>query len=271
MVVGLTGRAGNIENKLIAALMLYKTTANELEKQVNANSVAYGKGQGEAENDFYQAQGTSDMMSGGMIIGQAGSELVCNGAGAYRGGSQTVEGGESGEPTVSLNEDTARQEKSIKDNNAEILKLKNSKPEVAISSEDPDGKPVGENDKSSKALAEKARTEQISKLEDENKDSRKQVKRNDERRSQKVQEWQRYGDTFGKTFQAADKFQSAVQSEAQGKHKQDEVTYQMANQINQNVQKGFETQKDTAASEITAAISAYGSQGLGQANLHRPV
>jgi len=101
--------------------------------------------------------------------------------------------------------------------------------------------------------------------------AQKELKRLDDRSQGEKERWSRYGRTAGMGWQAVDKIQSSVQSREQGEHKRDEVYAQMSSQINQNVQKGFETQKDTAASDVNATIAAYGAQGLGQANLHRPV
>jgi hypothetical protein len=263
MVMGLTGRSGSTMNELIAALLLYKTTATELERQVNANTQIYAQAQGDAEKAFYDAQGTMDLQSGGLKIGEAGADAGMNLVGSSRAGSQKIGDGKS------VNDAEAEQNEIIKECNDEEKKPK-SVNQPGISKESVAGLAVGENNLNGpKNVLEEEKS--IADRNTRRKSAQEELKTLSDRRSNTQLYYQRLGETAGAVFQSADKFQSSVEAKAQGDHKRAEISAQMANQINQNVQKGFDTQKDTASSDIGATISAYGAQGLGQANLHRPV
>jgi len=258
MVMGITGRAAGTMNELIAALLTCKITANELQKEVNANTEEYGLAQGQAQKDYFDAEGKDDIQQGAMGISKAGSGLMMNVIGSAYAGREQV--------TSEKNMDQAIREQDAIIKDCRTPKEASGNP---LTGEQPAGELVGENNiktANPDTTVDNQTEGNTKKLEA----AEKERKSLSDRKQATTDRFQRYGQTMGTVFDSTSNFISADLAEKKGEAKQAEILNSTLDQLNQNVRKGFQSQEDTMASEVAAAITAYGS-GLAQAALHRPV
>jgi hypothetical protein len=272
VVAGAVAHSAQTQNETIAAMLKFKTMSNELRKEVNANTVAFGVEQGQSEKGFFDDQANTDRMSGIMTITTGAVDIVGTlGTSAMVGYKDAGVKDEDGNE-MSLNKAIDKESATIDECNAENKRLQAAKKaaQPAIHAEDElpaDGVALNEHNNSPAAKASAKIEDEIKENNTKLKEAQKQLRSYEERRTNSQQMVRTLVQATSQVGTAVDKLNSASNSEDQAKQKEYEIAAQTAASINQNVWKNFDTLDGTAASEITSFIQSYG-QGMVQANTH---
>ena len=269
VVAGAVAHSAQTQNETIAMLLQFKAMSNELRKEVNKNTVSLGVAQGEAEKDFYDTQANTDRVSGAMTI-TSGALSIGGAMLAEKTSGNDKIGGQTAGKDSTLNDGITKESKIIDDCDKEGIRLANKKSQAVLTKADankPAGVAVSEHAEVGDASENKAIDEEIKTNNAKKKDAEAALRSYEDRKSSRARRFQGISDAASQIGKAVDSFNSASNSEAQAKNKRDEVLTQSTNSMNQNVWKGFDTQNDTMASEITSTLQTYG-QAMVQANTH---
>ena len=268
VVAGAVAHSAQTQNETIAMLLKFKAMSNELRKEVNANTVTLGVQQGNAEKDFYNNQANTDRIGGIMSITSGVAEIGVTAAARHYSDSDQIGGKDANGKELTLKDGISTERGKIDDCNEEGKRLRSEKSEAVLHNGNA-ARPAGANAVGAKgpARSDIDIEKDIATNNATKKDAEAALRSFEDRKSQNQRNYDGIIKGVSTTFDAASKLNSANNSEAQAKNKLDEMMAQTTNSMNQNVWKGFDTQNDTMASEITSTLQTYG-QAMVQANTH---